>query len=592
MLILLATTGLLAAADTVRPGAAEPQGVSYRIEAVLDEATAVLRGRAEMRYTNRSARQVDTLYFHQHLNAFRPNSAWATRELRFGERRFQDLGPDEHAFERLRTARVGSTELRPHYPGAPDSTVLALPLPHGLAPGESVTVLLEWDARLATTPRRQGREGRHYDWAHWYPRIAVHDAGGWQVQPLLPQGEFWGEFARYDVTLQVARDQVLAATGVPVAGDPGWEGARSGGAAPPVRGGTEATPAVRLGLLPERVPAGARQVRWVADDVIHFGWNAAPDYIYEGGSVRDVAIHVLYRPAGAQEWGGGTALERTRRALAWSENMFGPYPYPQLTNVQRLERGGTEFPMLIMNGSASQGLIVHEVLHQYAHAILANNEWREGWLDEGLTSFLSAWFTESSGETVDWGRQLTSIRTRERAGATQPVATPGAEFTDFGTYQAMTYTKASLVLRMLRSMIGEEAFRAGLRLYYERNRLSHVDEEDFRSAMSDASGRDLGWFFDQWLHTTRTLDYGIASATTRRRTDGRWATAVEVLRLGEAWMPVTLQVGDERVTLTSRERRQRVELVSRERPEEAVLDPDDVLLDIDPTTNRAAVAMR
>jgi hypothetical protein len=577
MLILLGLATLTTFTDTLDARSGEPPGVSYRIEAVLDENTHVLSGRAELRYHNRSSRQIDTLFFHQHLNAFRPHSAWARRELEFDVRRFQDLGPAQHAFERLRSARIGGVELRPHYPGAPDSTVLALPLPRPLEPGDSVTVVLEWDARLATTPRRQGREGRHYDWAHWYPRIAVHDAEGWQVQALLPQGEFWGEFAHYDVTLRVAHDQVLAATGVPVAGDPGWERASAGAASPGrPRGAT---------------PPGLREVRWVAESVIHFAWNADPEFIYEGGSWREIPIHVLYRRGSAAEWGGGTALERTRVAMAWAEELFGPYPYPQLTNVERIERGGTEFPMLIMNGSASLGLIVHEVLHQYAHAILASNEWREGWLDEGLTSFLGSWFSEARGEPVAWGRQLATIAARERAGATQPIATPGAEFTDFATYQAMTYTKASLVFRMLRWLIGEEAFRAALRLYYERHRLSHVDEMDLRRAMEDASGRDLEWFFDQWLHTTHALDYAVPAATTRQRGDGRWVTSVEVLRLGEAWMPVTLQVGEERVTLTSRERRQQVEVVTRQRPSAAVLDPENVLLDIDPTNDAMTIAV-
>src|SRR5918994_693345 len=82
------------------------QGVAYRIEARLDEGTDVLAGRARLRYTNNSRERIDTLFFHLHLNAFRPNSAWARRELQFGERRFQDLGPGQHAYERLKSVEV------------------------------------------------------------------------------------------------------------------------------------------------------------------------------------------------------------------------------------------------------------------------------------------------------------------------------------------------------------------------------------------------------------------------------------------------------------------------------------------------------
>src|SRR5262249_15946285 len=97
-----------------------------------------------------------------------------------------------------------------------------------------MTVDFDWNARPSTTPRRQGRRGRHFDFAQWYPRIAVYDKGGWEVQQLLPQGEFYGEFATYDVTLDLAEDQVMGATGVPVAGDPGWEKAAAPGTPKPV----------------------------------------------------------------------------------------------------------------------------------------------------------------------------------------------------------------------------------------------------------------------------------------------------------------------------------------------------------------------
>ncbi|HEV2131139.1 MAG TPA: hypothetical protein VGR27_08550, partial [Longimicrobiaceae bacterium] len=388
LLVLFAASTLsveVAAQDTAR----FQQGIDYRIEARLDESTHVLHGRARLRYTNNGPRALDTLYFHQHLNAFRPNSAWARRELEFGNRRFQDQGPQDHAFERFRSVEVGGRAVQPVYPGAPDSTVVAIPLPTSLAPGQSTELRMEWDARLSTTPRRQGRQGRHYDWAHWYPRIADYDREGWQHHPLMPQGEFFGEFGDYDVTLDLAEDQVVGSTGVPVEGDPGWERARARGEIHYRRDAYPAREAEALGLLTGEPEAGRKRIRWRAEDVIHFAWAADPEFVYEGGLWRDIPVHVLYQRQAAQDWGNGVALERTFNAMEWTDTIFGPYVYPQITNLHRLDSGGTEFPMVIMDASASQGLIVHEILHQYAHGILANNEWREGWLDEGLTSFLT-----------------------------------------------------------------------------------------------------------------------------------------------------------------------------------------------------------
>jgi hypothetical protein len=579
--------------DTVRFA----QGVEYRLEARLDETTDLLHGRGELRYTNNAPIALDTLWMHQHLNAFRPNSAWARREQEFGNARFQQLGPEDHGFERLTSVLADGRPVHPVYPGSPDSTVLGLPLPRALEPGGTVTLRFDWTARLSTTPRRQGREERQYDWAHWYPRIAVFGPAGWEVQPLLPQGEFFGEFSSYDVVLDLAADQVVGATGVPVEGDPGWE-ARSVGPFDErllQRESFAATPRPDLGLV--GAPGeGRKVVRWRARDVHHFGWSVSPEYVYEGGwaersgSADPIAIHVLYRPHDGG-W-AGIALDRTRRALDWLQEMFGPYAWPQLTNLRRIEGGGTEFPMMMMNGSPSEGLIVHEAAHQYLHGILANNEFTEGWLDEGFASFITNWYLEERGEANVWDESIAALRRWELTGRTQPVGLPAAEFRDFNTYAAMTYTKADLVFRMLRWLIGEPAMRDAIRLYYERHALQHVREADLRRAVNDAAGEDLDWFFDQWIHTTATLDYAITQAHATRRADGSWVTQVEVTRAGDAWMPTTLEVGEVTRRLESRERRQVVEVVTRERPVYAVLDPENVLLDFDTTNNRAVVTVR
>jgi hypothetical protein len=244
--------------------------------------------------------------------------------------------------------------------------------------------------------------------------------------------------------------------------------------------------------------------------------------------------------------------------------------------------------MVIMDGSDSEGLIVHESTHQYLHGILANNEWRDGWLDEGFTSFMTNWYFEEQGQEDVWERTMQGAVEREQAGDTQPIATPGADFRDPATYSAMTYRKASLVFRMLRDVVGDEAFASGLHLYYERNRFRHVGEDDLRAAMEEASGQQLDWFFQQWLHTVDQLDYGIGAVSTRRVRDG-WRTRVEVLRLDDAWMPITLQVGEVTERLDGREQRRVVQVVTRERPREVVLDPGKVLLDVDRSNNRKPV---
>src|SRR4030095_15776793 len=159
------------------------------------------------------------------------------------------------------------------YPGAPDSTVAHFRLPAPLMPRDSVRVIFEWDARPSTVFRRQGRRGRTWDFAQWYPKVAVYDRGGWEPNALVPAGELYGEYGTYDVTVIVRDDQVLAATGIPVSGDPGWS--RVSRTGPPY---TNRDAYSFVPHAPEvAVPEGFRAVRWVAGDGHHSAWSASPD---------------------------------------------------------------------------------------------------------------------------------------------------------------------------------------------------------------------------------------------------------------------------------------------------------------------------
>jgi hypothetical protein len=567
------------------------QEIHYIIEATLDEGRGVLHGLARITYVNRSPDTLDRLFFHQHLNAFRPNSAWARAERR-RQLNFQELTDPEHGFERLLAARSEGTELPASYPAAPDSTILELVLIEPLAPGGRVTLELEWEARPSTICRRQCRRGRQYDFAQWYPRVAPYDHTGWAHHRLYPQGEFYGEFATYDVLLDVAEDQVLGATGAPVSGDPGWA-STDDGTIVEQRDWYEVPDRLALGLLQSSETPGRKRVRFYAEDVHHFAWSTSPDYMHEGGEIaprgdrtRPISIHVLYRPGDEGSWGDGRAVQSTIRALEFLEGVFGPYPWPQLTNLHRLEGGGTEFPMVIMDGSAGDGIIMHETAHQYAHGIFGNNEWKEAWLDEGFASFLSSWAFEN-GDQSGWRRTRERMARSESGGFTHPISTVSEDFPNFDLYGYMAYTRPSFMYHMLRSLVGgDDAFREILREYYARHALKHVTEADFRAVVADVSGLDLDWFFDQWLHTTGTLDYAIGDVRVEETDDG-WTVRVEVLREGDAWMPVTLEArtGDEVLwteVLRSRDRRQIVEATLRERPVEVILDPAGVVLDYDP----------
>jgi hypothetical protein len=591
------------------------QHVHYTIVATLDESQSKLRSHATLVYVNNSPDTLREMFVHQYLNAFRPHSKWSQADQRENRERFQNLPEADIGYERFtQPPSVGGTPVIVDYPGAPDSTVAHFKLPSPLAPHDSVRITFDWDARPSTVTRRQGRRGRTYDFAQWYPKVAVYDRGGWEPNPLIPAGELYGEYGTYDVTMVVKSDQVLASTGVPVSGDPGWARVSLTGAprlASNAYGRLPAAPDVH-------VPDGYRAVRFVANDVHHFAWSASPDYRYEGATyVRPVAkrhfptwdtvsVHVLMKQGDDTTWGGGRALERTIFALRWLESIWGPYAYPAFTNVHRLDPGGTEFPMMIMNGSASQGLILHEAGHVWTYGILGNNEWRSGWLDEGLTDYQTDWALKLTPQEqigrppepprLPEGYRVNAVtippyETRwlglwqnEIDGRSQPIGLPAYEFHEFGIYNTMIYERAKLMYSQLRDVLGDSAFLAFTHDYYNTWALKHVDERAMRVAAEHAYLHDLNWFFDQWVHHTGLMDYSLESVNIT--TDGaRYTTTVHLHREGELRHAMPVGVHSASGWTIGRVLPQAddddVKIVTTEKPDRVELDPYHVTWDWD-----------
>src|SRR5262245_39943525 len=569
MLLLVA---LVSASDTL---AYWQQEVVYHISASLDEPSGVLTGHARITYVNRSPDVLRDFYVHDYLNAFRPGSRWSAADSAEGRVRFQRLVDPDYAFERITAATLMEESLRPDYPYAPDSTIAHWSLPHPLAPGDSLIVEIDWQARPSRLPRRQGRAGRRFDFAQWYPKVVVYDRYGWQDHPLYPAGEFYGEFATYDVRLDLPEDQVIGATGVPVEGDPGWERAKAEQALSiDYQRNWYRSPLTGPGCVALRLAAGRKCVRFRAEQVHHFAFSLNPDYRYEEGRYQAVVVRVLYQPQDSATWGHGVAVRRTETALGWLDSLFGAFAWPQLTNVHRIEGGGTEFPMMIMDGSASPGLILHEAGHNYTMGILANNEWREGYLDEGFTSFQTAWYEETHGGEPEYPELEARILFDDLDRWSEPVSMVSESFRDFPLYNEMIYNKGQLFYEQLRYVVGDETMRRILRAYYARWKLRHVNEAAFRDVCEEVSGQDLGWLFGQWLHGTPLIDYELQRVDRRRIPGGGWRVTVTIKRLGDGWMPV--EIGDRSriyARSTGQPEIERVEFTTDQAPGRLMLDP-------------------
>ncbi len=285
-------------------------------------------------------------------------------------------------------------------------------------------------------------------------------------------------------------------------------------------------------------------------------------------------MHVLYLPTDT-DW-AGVAVQRTQTALQCLDWVYGQYACPQVTALHRIEGGGTEFPMMVMLGSAGQGLILHEVGHQYTYGILGNNEWKEGWIDEGFTSFQGSWYYQrTAGAPPNLGLQ-SYVLGLDLDRWSQPVVLPAEEYANYSVYASMIYSKGQLIYGMLRYVLGEETFHRAVQEYYARYRFRHVTSQAFQQVCEEVSHQDLGWFFAEWLYGHPKVDYALRKVRRRQTADG-WVTDIEIARLGDGVMPVEIAVpvGDSTIVVRAKgmDRFETVEVRTSARPGRIELDP-------------------
>ncbi len=173
----------------------------------------------------------------------------------------------------------------------------------------------------------------------------------------------------------------------------------------------------------------------------------------------------------------------------------------------------------------ADGLVAHELAHMWFGDLLTCKDWSEMWLNEGFaTYFTDLWVLDHHGpdrfacDLHGTFRNVAGASTHaarkdlkpEKEGQKKPLELP----------QGMNYTKGSLVLHMLRGVMGEERFRDGIRAYVARHRHGNVTSEDLRKSMEEVHGSDLAWFFDQWVYGAGYPEYFVTFDWADGRKEG------------------------------------------------------------------------
>ncbi len=560
------------------------QQADYDISVTLDIDAKMLSGTEKITYTNNSPDTLKRYFIHLYPNAYRTKESKLYQDYFPGTWVFlEGLAEESQSWIEIDTLVVGGKPANFRVRG----TILTGNFTTPLAPGASVVFDMAFREKIRRRIGRAGYIGNHYDMAQWYPKMVVYDKTGWHDDQFR-MGEFYGEFGTYDVEIKIPNQYVIAATGLPIEGDPGWtrnekpehKSSRSGGGHPG-RSPVADTKGMKRGRDDAGLSMSMKTVNFRAVDVHDFAWCADPLYVVEETKIGDYSVRSFYR-----QWNRAWAdsvLARTVNTMKWLDELVGPYAWPQVSIVDSPTRGGMEYPMLVMNGSPDMALIIHEVTHMWFYGMLANNERDEAWLDEGPAQYnMFNWIVENRRATGLWEDITHSVLELHRSGFAEPVATPHQDFESGG--QTMVYNKSALFFRALKYRVGEEDFDRILKEYFSLWKLKHVDEEAFLAVCEDVTGTNLDDFFKQWIHSVKDCDYKLERVAYRKEDDVHWAD-VTIRRKGEMIMPLTLEfklkkgvIVREQVDGTPREIEKSFSFESK--PKSVSINPDNEILDI------------
>lgn len=517
------------------------QHVDYTMEIDVDTENYRYHGKQSLVYTNNSPDALNRVYYHLYFNAFQPGSMMdvRSRNITDPDRRVGDrilhLKEDEIGYHKIRSLTQDGKPVE--YEA--DGTVLVVELNKPIQPGEKTTFKMEWDAQVPVQIRRSGRnnaEGVEFSMSQWYPKLAEYDHQGWHPNEYIAR-EFHAPFGNFDVKISIDQDYVLGGTGIlqnPHEIGYGYE---------------------EEGREVNRPDGDKMTWHFKAENVIDFFWGADPDFKHITAQVPDgPKLHFLYQypevdeaaseQENAQYAKNWEALpEYTIKAIEYANEHFGEYPYPQYTNLQGGD-GGMEYPMgtLITGGrslGSLVGVMVHELYHSWYQNVLATNESLYEWMDEGFASFASAetmahLFNRNGNPHSGSYRSYNFI---VESGEEEPLITHADHYNTNRAYGVAAYSKGAVFLNQLEYIIGREDFRNGMLRYHQEWKLKHPTDLEFIEIMEKESGMILDWYYEYFVQTTKTIDYGIKAVAGDQN-----HTSIKLERVGLMPMPLDIVV--------------------------------------------------
>ena len=505
------------------------QHADYTMDIDMDVETFQYKGKQKLVYTNNSPDELNNVYYHLYFNAFQPNSQMdiRSRNIQDPDGRVKDriskLTPTEIGYIKVKSLKQDGKKVQFEVVG----TILEVKLNKPIKAGQKSTFEMEFDAQVPKQIRRSGRnnkEGVALSMAQWYPKMAEYDFEGWHTPPYIGR-EFHGVWGNFDVKLHIDKSYVVGGTGNiqnPQEVGHGYEDKSKK-------------------LKKQR----GKKLTWhfKAPNVHDFTWAADPEYNHDVLTMENgIDLHFFYKKTMEEKYlkNWKDLQPKTAELMTFFSNRIGQYPYKQYSVIQGGD-GGMEYAMCtLITGQRSFGSLFgvtnHELAHTWFQFLLATNESKHPWMDEGFTSYISA---KAGNEIL--GRNLPNPHRGSYGGYNyvvknnieETLSTHADRFDLNGAYGVASYSKGAVFLSQLEYVIGPENVEKGLKKNFEDFSFKHPTPNDIKRSMEKVSGIHLDWYLNEWTQTTHSIDYGVKSIE---------GNDVTLERVGKMPMPMDVEV--------------------------------------------------
>ena len=520
------------------------QHADYKMDVVMDVKNYQYKGKQELVYSNNSPDTLKRVYYHLFNNAFQPGSEMDIRlqSIKDPDKRMVDtvkvdgktiktsriktLKPNEIGYLKISNFKQDGVVANAKTVG----TILEVTLAKPILPNSKTTFTLDFEGQVPVQIRRSGRnnkEGIELSIAQWYPKMAEFDFEGWHADPYIAR-EFQGVWGNFDVNITIDKEYILGGTGY-------------------LQNKNEIGHGYQDAAISVVHPKETKTLTWhfYAPMVHDFTWAADKNYLHDiVKGPNNVDLHFLYKnnPKIIENW---NALQPLMvKVMDFFNKIVGDYPYKQYSFIQGGD-GGMEYAMctLILGEGKFEGLLgvaTHELGHSWFQHILASNESKHSWMDEGFTSYIEDLALNEIAEKKKENPFESSYKAYYKlveTGNEQPQTTHSDRYNENKPYSVSAYSKGSIFLSQLEYIIGKENVSKTLKKYYQDFKFKHPTPNDIKRTAERVSGANLDWYLTDWTKTTNTIDYGIAAVKK-----GVNSSSITLERIGRMPMPIDILV--------------------------------------------------